>query len=90
MQGLPFWWSIVREKGSFCIPSFTSIIMHVPGVMLCLLGMQELPFWFLKKRQLLHPPLHRHHPAGARGDALHAGDAGAAFLVVECREKRQL
>ena len=21
--------------------------MHVPGVMLCMLGMQELPFWFL-------------------------------------------
>ena len=43
-----------------------------------------------EKRQLLHPPLHQHHPAGARGDALLAGDAGTAFLVFECREKRQL
>ena len=41
MRGLPFWSSIVVEKGSFCIPSFTSIILRVPGVMLCMLGMQE-------------------------------------------------
>ena len=73
MWGLPFWSSMVVEKGSFCIPSFTSIILQVPRVM-----------------QLLHPPLHQHHPAGARGDALLAGDAGTAFLAFECREKRQL
>ena len=35
---------------------------------------------FTETRQLLHPQLHQHHPAGAWGDALHAGDAGAAFF----------
>ena len=38
----------------------------------------------------MHPQLHQHHPAGAWGDALLAGDAGAAFLVFECWKKRQL
>ena len=53
-------------------------------------GAAFLVFECWEKRQLLHPPLHQHHPAGARGDALLAGDAGTAFLVFECREKRQL
>ena len=34
---------------------------------------------FTETRQLLHPQLHQHHPAGAWGDALHAGDAGAGL-----------
>ena len=53
-------------------------------------GTAFLVFECREKRQLLHPQLHRHHPAGVWGDAWHAGDAGTAFLVFECREKRQL
>ena len=60
--------------------------------MLCMLGMRELPFWswkVKKKEQLLHPQLHQHYPAGAWGDALHAGDAGAAFWSSKVKKKRQ-
>ena len=39
MQELPFWSSNVGKKGS---PRFTSIILQVFRVMLCMLG---LPFW---------------------------------------------
>ena len=38
--------------------------------------------------QLLHPQLCWHHTGGALGDALHAGDADAAFLSVSLLHTR--
>ena len=35
---------VMIMDGSCCTPSFKSIILQVPGMMLCMLGMRELPF----------------------------------------------